>query len=186
MIEPSTYLAFLASGMALAAVPGPGQALVLARTLAEGRRAGALTAKGLNIGDLCHAAAAPLGLSSMLASSPVALAVVKYAGAAYLACLGSESLRSLASPAPSAAVHGAGLIRSPLVRAIATGVLNPKVALFFLAFLPQFIDPARAVILQFPILGATLAVVETVYALFAVWLVSRDQRTFHSMHRAAV
>lgn len=170
MIEPSKYMGFLVTSMAQVALPGPGQALVLARTLSDWRRAGALTAIGLNVGTLCHDAAASLGLSSILVSSPVASAVVKYAGAAFLAWLGIQSLHSRASPPPAALgyAHEGGVLRSTLVRAIAIGVLNPKVALFFLAFFPQFIDPAGSIVLQSLILGATLAVVDTLYELSIV------------------
>jgi threonine/homoserine/homoserine lactone efflux protein len=185
MIATSSYLLFLGACVALIAMPGPSQALVLARTLGEGPRSGALTAVGLNLGTLCHALAAALGLSSILASSPLAFAVVKYAGAAYLVYLGIRALQSPASPASPATPGRSASLRSPLLRALATGVLNPKVALFFLAFLPQFVDPTEGVFLQFLLLGATLAVLDTCYELLVVWLVSRMKGAIASSPRAA-
>jgi threonine/homoserine/homoserine lactone efflux protein len=139
MIDGSSYLLFVLACIALILVPGPAQALVLAQTLSGGRKAGALSAVGLNIGTLFHTLAAALGISAILAHSALAFSVVKYVGAAYLVWLG---IRSLRSPAPAATATaplptGSG---SSLVQGVTAGVLNPKVALFFLAFLPQFID----------------------------------------------
>lgn len=173
MIDLATWLLFVAASCALVLAPGPGQALVLSRALAGGRRAGALTAVGLNLGTLFHAAAAALGLSAVLASSAVAFALVKYLGAAYLVVLGMRALRARpygpAGDATAPAAPGA-----LLGQAVATGILNPKVALFFLAFLPQFVDPARGPALaQFLLLGATLALLDTLYEWALVCLVTR-------------
>jgi threonine/homoserine/homoserine lactone efflux protein len=177
MIELSNYLLFLASCLALIIVPGPAQALVLARTLADGPRAGTLTAIGLNIGTLCHSMAAAMGLSAVLASSALAFAIVKYAGAGYLIYLGIRALRAPAPTAPRAATRHVGPLRSPLVQAVVTGALNPKVALFFLAFLPQFVDPTRgSALLQFLVLGASMAVLDTLYEVMLVYLISRVSR----------
>jgi len=186
MIDPSSYLLFLGACLALIVLPGPGQVLVIARTLAEGRRAGVLTAIGLNIGTLCHAVAAATGLSSILASSPMAFAVVRYAGAAYLAWLGIRALRRPASTASPEADRGDGPARSPSLRAIVTGVMNPKVALFFLAFLPQFVDPARPVLLQFLVLGATLAVLDAACGSGLAWVVSRVRPALPAIRLPAV
>lgn len=167
MIDLVSYATFIAACTALILVPGPAQALVLANTLVGGRSAGALTAIGLNIGTLFHAMAAALGLSAMLASSALAFAVVKYIGAAYLVYLGIQALR--AKPQPSPAAGTAHLSPSPLTQAMLSGILNPKVALFFLAFLPQFVDPGRgSVMSQFLLLGATMAVLDTLYELALV------------------
>jgi threonine/homoserine/homoserine lactone efflux protein len=172
MLDLSSYLVFLAASVALILVPGPAQALVIARTLAQGRRAGALTALGLNIGTLFHTATAALGLSAILATSVLAFTIVKLIGAAYLIYLGLQALRSRADPSAATAArrHSA---RSTLGQAVLTGVLNPKVALFFLAFLPQFVDPSRGpVLVQFLILGASMALLDTLYELLLVHLVS--------------
>lgn len=173
MIDGSSYLLFVLACIALILVPGPAQALVLAQTLSGGRKAGALSAVGLNIGTLFHTLAAALGISAILAHSALAFSVVKYVGAAYLVWLG---IRSLRSPAPAATATaplptGSG---SSLVQGVTAGVLNPKVALFFLAFLPQFVDPGRGhVLAQFLLLGATMAVLDTLYELALVCVLAR-------------
>lgn len=183
MIGLSSYLAFLAASMALILLPGPSQALVLARTLSGGMRAGALTAVGLNIGTLFHAAAAALGLSALLATSALAFAIVKYVGAAYLVLLGIQALRTRRGAAP---VSAQVTTRASLGQAIAAGILNPKVAIFFLAFLPQFVDPARGnVFAQFMIYGATMAVLDTFYELMLVQVFARTRRRFADGPRAS-
>jgi threonine/homoserine/homoserine lactone efflux protein len=172
MLDLSLYLMFLAASVALILVPGPAQALVVAKTLAGGRRSGALAAVGLNIGTLFHTATAALGLSAILATSALAFSIVKYAGAAYLIYLGIRAVRSKVPQAVSSALPDSSA-RSTLGQAIATGILNPKVALFFLAFLPQFVDPSRgAVLAQFLILGGSIALLDIVYELAIVHLVS--------------
>ncbi|MBK8006400.1 MAG: LysE family translocator [Gemmatimonadetes bacterium] len=157
LFEPATLGTYLLAAVALMVAPGPGQALVLARTLQGGTRHGVLTALGLELGTLVHTLAAALGLSAILATSAAAFAVVKWLGAGYLVWLGISALRAagrdraaeVAAPAPTHHV---------LLRAAVTGLLNPKVALFFLAFLPQFVTPARGhVFLQFVVLGLLFA-----------------------------
>ena len=165
MFSAPTSIAFLLATFAIILAPGPAQALVLTRALAEGRRSGAMTAVGLNVGTLVHALAAALGLSAILATSAAAFRIVQYAGAAYLIYLGIRALRSGQAIAPVA--NG----RASFRRAVATGVLNPKVAVFFLAFLPQFVDPARgSAFVQFVLLGATVAVLDVLYELLLVWI----------------
>lgn len=177
LIDPLSYATFVAASAALILVPGPAQALVLANTLTGGRRAGALTAVGLNVGTLIHAAAAALGLSALLATSALAFALVKYAGAAYLIYLGIQALRAKAGPQPptqSATIAAPTSNKAALTQSILAGTLNPKVALFFLAFLPQFVDPARgSVVAQMLILGATMAVMDTLYELALVSVLYR-------------
>ena len=175
LFDPLTYATFVAASAALILVPGPAQALVLANTLTGGRRAGALTAVGLNVGTLVHAAAAALGLSALLATSVLAFAVVKYVGAAYLIYLGIQALRSRSGKEPSTAKAASSpASKAPLTQAILAGTLNPKVALFFLAFLPQFVDPARGpVVVQMLVLGATMAVMDTLYELALVAVLHR-------------
>lgn len=175
LFDPLTYATFVAASAALILVPGPAQALVLANTLTGGRRAGALTAVGLNVGTLAHAAAAALGLSALLATSALAFAVVKYVGAAYLIYLGIQALRSRSGKEPSTAKAASSpASKAPLTQAILAGTLNPKVALFFLAFLPQFVDPARGpVVVQMLVLGATMAVMDTLYELALVAVLHR-------------
>lgn len=163
MFGTSTLVAYLFASLAIILAPGPAQALVLTRSVSDGKKAGILTAIGLNIGTLFHTVAAALGLSAVLATSALAFAVVKYLGAAYLIYLGLRAWLNKEGPIdPQSPAVGSS--RQVLGKAILTGILNPKVALFFLAFLPQFIDPARgAVLLQFLVLGSLLAGLDVLY-----------------------
>jgi threonine/homoserine/homoserine lactone efflux protein len=162
VFDLTTLATYMAASVALVVVPGPGQALVIARTLQGGTRAGVMTAAGLEIGTLVHVLAAALGLSVVLAHSATAFAIVKYVGALYLVWLGVKAWRD-ARGAATRAAHPSSLAPVAdtrlLVHATVTGALNPKVALFFLAFLPQFVHPERgSVLLQFLVLGGLLAV----------------------------
>lgn len=173
MLDGSSFLTFLAVCIGLILAPGPGQALTIARTLSGGFRAGILTATGLNLGTLVHALAAGLGLSAVLATSALAFSIVKYVGAAYLLFLGISSLRDRARDEPKSEATAVPT-GSPLRQATLAGLLNPKVAVFFLAFLPQFVDPTLGrVPLQFFLLGLTMALLDTVYEILLAWLTSR-------------
>lgn len=163
MIDLATLLAYLAACAAIILSPGPAQTLVLARTMSDGRRAGVMTAIGLNVGVLVHSATAALGLSAVLATSAVAFGIVKFAGAGYLIYLGVRAIiANNAGGAPEVAAFPGH--RKAFRHAVITGTLNPKVAIFFLAFLPQFVDPARgSVFLQFLVLGTLLAIIDIAY-----------------------
>lgn len=160
LFDAQTLLAFLAAAVVLVILPGPGTAWIVAQALAGGVRRGLLAGLGLEVATLLHALAAGLGLSALLATSALAYEAVKYLGAAYLVWLGIKAWRSGEQAAsPDAPVPDASG-RRVFLRSVLTGVLNPKVALFFLAFLPQFVHPGRGwVWLQFLVLGALLAVV---------------------------
>jgi threonine/homoserine/homoserine lactone efflux protein len=165
LFDMQALLSFLAAAVVLVILPGPGTAWIVAQAFAGGVRRGLLAGLGLEVATLLHALAAGLGLSALLATSALAYEVVKYLGAAYLIWLGIKAWRGgeqAASPdapvseAPAPEASG----RRVFLRSVLTGVLNPKVALFFLAFLPQFVHPERGwVWLQFMVLGALLAVV---------------------------
>ncbi len=134
-------LLFLAAGLALNVTPGPDMLYVAARSASEGRAAGVASALGIAAGTFVHIALVALGLAALLAAVPVAYAVVRFAGAAYLVYLG---LRALIRPSGLAERALAPASRWAVFRqGVVTNVLNPKVALFFVAFLPQFVDPAR-------------------------------------------
>ena len=159
MIDGPTFLVFLAAAFTLAVLPGPGMFYVLARTLHGGRREGILSTVGTAIAGLVHTVAAALGVSAILATSATAFAVVKWAGVAYLIYLGVRTLldrhepaqrATEAPPAPDASTSRGGALRQGIV----AEVLNPKTALFFLSFLPQFVTPDGAVFAQFVLLGA--------------------------------
>jgi threonine/homoserine/homoserine lactone efflux protein len=140
--DRSTFLVFALASLALVIAPGPNLVYIVTRSVSQGRRAGLVSAVGVEAGTLVHITAAAVGLSQLVATSALAFSVVKYAGAAYLLYLGLRALRRREGLDLSAAARS---LRLPRVfrDGIVVNVLNPKVALFFLAFLPQFIDPAR-------------------------------------------
>jgi len=157
MIDSPRFLIFLSAAFLLAIAPGPGMLYVLARSLAGGRREGLLSALGTFFGGMVHVFAAGAGISIILAKSATAFATVKYLGAAYLCFLGVRMILEARNDAP---VSFAGLQRerNPLWQGVMTEVLNPKTALFFLSFIPQFVNRGSGhVLLQFILLG-TLSV----------------------------
>jgi threonine/homoserine/homoserine lactone efflux protein len=153
MFEPHSLLLFVIAGLALNLTPGPDLLYITARSLGQGWRAGAASSLGIAAGCLVHTAAAALGISALLQAAPLAYDAIRLAGAAYLVWLGVQALRPRAAAAGVAALPPESL-RRVFWQGFATNVLNPKVALFFLAFLPQFADPARgAFALQVLVLG---------------------------------
>jgi threonine/homoserine/homoserine lactone efflux protein len=154
MFDFPTLLSYLAAATLLVIAPGPNQMLVLARAVTSGRSVGVATALGLGGGNLVHTLAAAFGLSQLVARSTTLYAVLQYLGAAYLVFLGVKALRARAAVAVSTSPgDGLGFGRAA-ARGAMTGILNPKVALFFIAFLPQFVRPERGhVMLQFAVLG---------------------------------
>ena len=161
LFDATTLLAYLATAVVLVVIPGPGTAWIVAQTVAGGTARGLRAGLGLETATLIHALAAGLGLSAVLATSALAFEVLKYAGAVYLVWLGIKAWRS-GDAAPSDDPHPAPARDTGGVywRSVVTGVLNPKVALFFLAFLPQFVHPERGLVwLQFLVLGALLSVI---------------------------
>lgn len=159
MPDAAHFSLFLAAAFVLAITPGPGIFYVLARSLAGGRKEGILSSLGTFAGGLIHVMAAALGLSAILAASAVAFSVVKYAGAAYLVYLG---IRRLQTRNLKMDEDAGGATKSSFQQGVWTEVLNPKTALFFLAFIPQFVSPARGhVFLQFALLGAISVVLNT-------------------------
>ncbi|GIK85754.1 MAG: lysine transporter LysE [Betaproteobacteria bacterium] len=166
MIPLDTLLLFAGACVALAMTPGPNHVYLVSRTLAQGRAAGLVSLAGTASGLALHIAAAALGLSAVLAAVPAAYDAVRWAGAAYLLYVAWQTWRA---PPPA----GAGRARARLPVAalyrdgVLTGTLNPKVALFQLAFFPQFVDPAHgSVLAQSALLGVTqLAVVASYDAL---------------------
>jgi threonine/homoserine/homoserine lactone efflux protein len=157
LLSPSSFLLFLAGAMVLLAIPGPAVFYILSRTIGHGRLAGVVSAAGIAVGSLFHVAAAVLGLSALLASSARAFSVVKYLGAAYLVFLGVRMLLRRDSPEISAAENSLSL-RRIFAQGVLVNLLNPKTALFFLAFLPQFVDTSRGhVSSQILFLGASFS-----------------------------
>jgi threonine/homoserine/homoserine lactone efflux protein len=153
MFEPHSLLLFVIAGLVLNLTPGPDLLYITARSLGQGWRAGAASSLGIAAGCLVHTAAAALGISVLLQSSPLAYEAIRLCGAAYLVWLGVQALRQRGAAATVAELPPESL-RRVFWQGFATNVLNPKVALFFLAFLPQFADPARgAFALQVLVLG---------------------------------
>jgi threonine/homoserine/homoserine lactone efflux protein len=177
----STIALFLLAATALAVVPGPAVAYIVTQSIDQGRRAGLVSALGVASGGVVHVAAATVGLSALIASSATAFTAVKLVGAAYLIVVGirrilagdSEGTQPRALSAPLRRIYRQGVI---------VNVLNPKTALFFLAFLPQFVDPQRgAVWPQVAVLGVIFVSVavlsDMTYALVSDAIAGRIRRT---------
>lgn len=174
MFDAHRFLLFFAAALLLAITPGPGIFYVLARSLAGGKREGVLSSFGTLIGGLFHVLAAALGLSAILASSSIAFHTVKYAGAAYLIWLGIRMIRGRNA---EMLVETSGPSKGAFRQGIFTEVLNPKTALFFLSFIPQFISPAHGhIFLQFIVLSAISVSLNTSVDLLVVCMASPLER----------
>jgi len=150
---------FFAAAVLLAITPGPGIFYVLARSLAGGRREGVLSSLGTFVGGFVHVVAAALGISAVLAASALAFSIVKFAGAAYLIYLG---IRMIGSRNAEPQIESDGARGNAFPQGIVTEVLNPKTALFFLSFIPQFIAPAQGHVFgQFLLLGGVSVALNT-------------------------
>jgi threonine/homoserine/homoserine lactone efflux protein len=189
MPESSTLLVFSAAALALIVVPGPAVLYIVAQSIDRGRLAGFVSALGIAVGGLVHVTAAAIGLSSLLVSSATAFAAVKYAGAGYLIGLGLYTL-FVRKEEPAADLPRERRLRRRFGQGVVVNVLNPKTALFFFAFLPQFVDPDKgSAALQIGILGllfVTLAVIsDSVWALVAGSASERlrDSRRFLAVQR---
>ncbi|MGI8475448.1 MAG: LysE family translocator [Thermomicrobiales bacterium] len=194
MPDSSTLLVFSVAALALILVPGPNVLYIVTGSISQGRRAGFVSALGIDTGTLVHVAAAALGLSALLASSALALNAVKYVGAGYLILLGIRTLLGH---------HDAGFdgpraerrLSRIYLRGVLVNALNPKVALFFLAFLPQFVDPGKgSVTTQIVILGSIFfllgVLTDTLYAfaagLLGGWLLRRPGFARRQRHVSGV
>lgn len=192
MFDSARFVLFLTAAVLLAVAPGPGMLYVLARCLAGGKREGVLSALGTFLGGLVHVLAAAFGVSLILARSALGFATVKYAGAAYLCFLGvrmildarKDAMELSGLPIPAASN------RNPLWQGVATEVLNPKTALFFLSFIPQFVVRGHGhVFLQFVTLGAISVIMNTTADLIVIALAGplaeriRSSATFRRRRR---
>ena len=141
MLQEMNLVLFFTASLVVIVAPGPDNILVLTRGISQGRRAAMVSAAGASVGLVCHSLFAAAGLSALLAQSAVGFAVVKYAGAAYLIYLGAKALLSREGFAVSG--EGRALrLGGVFAQGVASNVMNPKIAVFFLAYLPQFADPA--------------------------------------------
>ena len=167
------FTLFLAAGILLNLTPGPDTVYILGRSIAHGRRAGVASALGICVGSIFHTGAAALGLSAFLATSAWAFTAVKFAGAGYLIFLGVRTLVQRRENAPVPAEFKANTASAAFRQGILTNVLNPKVALFFLAFLPQFIDAATpSKLAAFLVLGLAFVTTGTIWCLILAWFAS--------------
>jgi threonine/homoserine/homoserine lactone efflux protein len=172
----TTIMFFALAALALLVVPGPAVLYIVTRSVESGRRVGLASVAGVHVGTVVHVLAAAAGLSALLVSSATAFALVKYAGAAYLVVLGVRRLLErhdavTPEPAPTSP-------RRAFAQGVVVNVLNPKTALFFLAFLPPFLDPRRGpVFVQVLVLGLTFIAIgllsDSAYALAAALLAGR-------------
>ena len=179
MPSPTSFALFCLASAALAVVPGPAVTYIVMHSVDKGRRAGLASAAGVASGGLVHVAAATVGLSALFASSATAFSVVKLIGAVYLIVVGvrriigrDDSEQVQAPPAPMSRIYRQGVI---------VNVFNPKTALFFLAFLPQFVDRGASVPPQVALLGLTFAAIaftsDCLYALLADLLAGKLRRS---------
>jgi threonine/homoserine/homoserine lactone efflux protein len=139
---PSTLLLVAIASLVLVMIPGPNVIYIATRSLSHGRRIGVASTLGVECGILVHVCAATLGLSALIRSSPLAFDIVKYLGVGYLVFLGVRSLVR-GRPLDLTAEQGSASARRAYGEGVLISVLNPKIALFFVAFLPQFVDPSR-------------------------------------------
>jgi threonine/homoserine/homoserine lactone efflux protein len=195
--DSTHFLLFLTAAVLLAIAPGPGMLYVLARSLAGGKREGILSALGTFLGGMVHVLAAALGVSIILAESAVAFATVKYVGAAYLCFLGVQMIRDARREKanPEDAIQqddkrDAQPASNPLWQGVATEVLNPKTALFFLSFIPQFVNRGGGhVFLQFVALGTISVALNTTADLIVIMVAgplgerARTSATFRRRQR---
>ena len=145
MPDWSTLILFAAAASILVFTPGPNTLYIIARSVNQGRTAGIVSCLGVEVGTLFHVAAAAFGISALLMSSATAFNVVKYAGAAYLIYLGIKTLLTREKVAETETIEETSLSRT-FSQAVVVNVLNPKTAMFFFAFLPQFIDVERGAV----------------------------------------
>ena len=174
------YWLFVFAGILLNLTPGQDTMFIIGRSLTGGLRSGVAAACGISVGSIFHTLMAALGLSAILATSALAFTIVKFIGAAYLIYLGAKLLFAKAPKARSAAPAPASVDpRAAFLQGILTNVLNPKVALFFLAFLPQFIEPtSSAKTWAFLALGATFITTGLIWCLVLAIAAARLQAFF--------
>jgi len=177
-------LVFMAAALALNLTPGPDMLYVTARSISDGRAAGVLSAFGIAAGTLVHITALALGLAALLAAVPLAYDVVRIAGAIYLVVIGLQLIFRPRSTSDIASLPRSRL-RVVFAQAVVTNVLNPKVALFFLAFLPQFVDPAAGPpVPQIVFLGLLFNIQGTLVNIGVALLASRTTHWLRSSERS--
>ncbi|NJK47093.1 LysE family translocator [Candidatus Gracilibacteria bacterium] len=172
MFDLSNLTLFLVAAIVLVVTPGPDTLYVIARSIGQGRKAGIISALGISVGLVAHISAAAIGLSALLMTSALAYSIVKYVGAAYLVYLGLRTILSRNAHNLVNALRKTNL-KTVFWQGILSSTLNPKLALFFLAFLPQFVNPDRgAIALQIIALGIMFIIMAILWLLFVALLTS--------------
>ena len=171
MFDTASLIIFISAALALIISPGPAVLFVVARSLEQGRIAGIVSTLGITFASLIHVVFAAVGLSALLMKSAIAFSVIKYLGAAYLIYLGIRALMTKAQAADIQEVESVKLSKL-FVQGFIVNIFNPKTALFFLAFLPQFVDPSRgSALVQIIVLGTIFLVMalvsDSIYAVVA-------------------
>jgi threonine/homoserine/homoserine lactone efflux protein len=187
MLGIHDYWLFVVTGVLLNLTPGQDTMFILGRSLTGGLRCGIASALGIGVGSIFHTLAAAAGLSALLAASPAAFLIVRIAGALYLVYLGAKLLltRAERSSDPESTPAEAGSAWSAFRQGILTNILNPKVALFFLALLPQFIDPtSNAKTLAFLALGITFVTTGTLWCVVLAFGAARLRQFFRGKPQA--
>ncbi|MEY2440374.1 MAG: hypothetical protein QOI34_1759 [Verrucomicrobiota bacterium] len=170
MLGIHDFALFVTSGILLNLTPGPDTAYILGRSIAQGRSAGFASALGIMVGSIFHTCAAALGLSALLGTSALAFTIIKLIGGAYLLFLGIKMVLDRREQLHLAASFRRSTTAAAFRQGVLTNILNPKVALFFLAFLPQFIDPASTTkVPAFLVLGFTFVTTGTIWCLILAW-----------------
>lgn len=191
MPSPSTLAAFALSSLLLILLPGPAMLFLVARGIAGGRKVGALSALGIAAATSVYVVATALGLTAVLAASSVAFGVVRYAGAAYLVFLGVHTILDRRDPEAPVVSAAASTLWDSWRQGFLVGISNPKVALFFLAFFPQFIHPESGpVARQVLVLGAVIvgigAVLDLSYGVFGGLVRTRLSRRSSTARRGRI
>jgi threonine/homoserine/homoserine lactone efflux protein len=187
MIETHKLAFFLTASVVLAATPGPGMLYVLSRTLSGGKREGVLSSLGTFLGGIVHVIAAAAGLSIVLATSALAFSIVKFAGAGYLIYLGVKLMLTAERDPAGDSVPVRTRNGSPFLQGIITEVLNPKTALFFLSFIPQFVTRQSGhTFAGFVVLGLISVMLNTLGDLVAVMLAAPLKQLFARSRKAQI
>jgi len=170
-VDFNSYLLFIGASIILCIVPGPDMIYLLSRTIAQGRKAGFAAALGINLGGYFHLTAAILGISAIIATSALAFNILKYCGAAYLIYIGYKAILSNSPSTICSSDNEAQLpIKSIFWQGFISDVLNPKVAIFFISLLPQFIQAdSNNTFTQLIILGVTVNIIALLINIVLVW-----------------
>lgn len=187
MVDFNSYLLFIGASIILCVVPGPDMIYLLSRTIAQGKKAGFAAALGINLGGYFHLTAAILGISAIIATSAIAFNILKYCGAAYLIYIGFKAVLSNSPSAIDSSDNEARLsIKAIFWQGFISDVLNPKVAIFFISLLPQFIQSdSNNTFTQLIILGITVNIIALLINLALVWFSHSVSRNLRQSNRVS-